>query len=96
MRAYFGTDARQYQARSPINYIRSALAIPTFIVIAEYDHPDADTLGAQLVAALCDRDRACPRFKRIARHNHLSEVFQFNTSDDELGREIIEFIRRGR
>jgi hypothetical protein len=96
VQAYFGSDTAQYAARSPINHIKSAVAFPTFIVIAEYDSPDLDVQGALLFAALCERDRACPRFTRLERHNHLSMVYQFNTADDALGREILEFIRRGR
>jgi acetyl esterase/lipase len=94
--AYFGTDAAQYPARSPINHVKTAAAIPTYLVISEYDNPDLDTQGALLLGALCERDRACPRFTRMERHNHLSMVFQFNTADDALGREIMEFMRRGR
>jgi len=29
-------------------------------------------------------------------HNHISMVASFNTADDELGREIIDFIKKGR
>ena len=94
--AYFGSDAAQYPARSPINHVKTAAAIPTYLVISEYDNPDLDTQGALLLGALCERDRACPRFTRMERHNHLSMVFQFNTVDDALGREIMEFMRRGR
>lgn len=94
--AYFGTDRAQYPARSPISHVKDAPRVPTFIVIAEYDNPDLDTQGAMLLAALCERDRACPRFTRMEKHNHLSEVYQFNTADDALGREVLEFIRRGR
>lgn len=94
--AYFGADAAQYPARSPVNHVKGAAPIPIFIVISEYDNPDLDTQGALLFAALCERDRACPRFTRMERHNHLSMVYQFNTADDALGREIIEFMRRGR
>jgi len=94
--AYFGTDAAQYPARSPINHVKTAAVIPTYLVISEYDNPDLDTQGALLLAALCERDRACPRFTRMERHNHLSMVFQFNTADDAIGREIMEFMRRGR
>jgi predicted GIY-YIG superfamily endonuclease len=36
------------------------------------------------------------RFTRLEKHNHLSMTFQFNTRDDALGREIVEFIQRGR
>lgn len=94
--AYFGTDASQYPARSPINHVREAPRLPVFIVICEYDNPDLDTQGAMLLAALCERDRACPRFTRLEKHNHLSEVYQFNTADEALGREVIEFIRGGK
>ncbi len=94
--AYFGTDAAQYPIRSPINHVKTAALIPTYVVISEYDNPDLDTQGALLFSALCARDRVCPRFTRMERHNHLSMVFQFNTADDALGREILEFMRRGR
>jgi acetyl esterase len=94
--AYFGTDASRYPAQSPINHVRAAKPLPTFIVVSEYDNPDLDTQGALLLAALCERDRACPRFTRMALHNHLSMVYQFNTADDALGREIQEFFKRGR
>jgi acetyl esterase/lipase len=94
--AYFGTDAAHYPARSPLSHVKGAATIPTFIVVSEYDNPDLDTQGALLLSALCERDRACPRFTRMERHNHLSMVYQFNTADEAMGREVIEFIRRGR
>ena len=64
--------------------------MPTFIVISEYDNPDLDTQGALLFGALCERNRACPRFTRMELHNHLSMVYQFNTADDALGRQILK------
>jgi len=94
--AYFGADRAQYPARSPITHVKSAAPLPTFIVVSEYDNPDLDTQGAMLLAALCDLDRACPRLTRMEKHNHLSMVYQFNTADEALGREVLEFIRRGR
>jgi acetyl esterase len=96
MQAYFGDDASQYAGRSPINHIRDGLPVPVFVVIAQYDNPGLDVSGAQLFAALCERDGACPRFVRLNRHNHLSEVLAFNTPDEYLGREILDFIGRGR
>jgi acetyl esterase len=94
--AYFGTDRAQYPGRSPLSHVKGAPPLPTFLVVSEYDNPDLDTQGALLLAALCDRDRACPRFTRMEKHNHLSMVYQFNTADDALGREVLEFIRRAR
>lgn len=94
--AHFGTDRSQYPQQSPITHVKTAPKIPTFIVIAEYDNPDLDTQGALLLAAYCERDRACPRFTRLEKHNHLSETYMFNTKDEALGKEILEFIGRGR
>ncbi len=96
MQAYFGEDSSAYPVRSPITHIKQAVRVPVFVVICEYDNPGLDVRGAELLAALCERDGACPRFTRLEKHNHLSEVAAFNTADEQLGREILEFMRRGR
>src|SRR5262245_43050969 len=96
MQAYFGEDASAYAARSPVTHVREAPRVPVFTVVTEYDNPGLDVVGAELFSALCARDGACPRFRRLEKHNHLSEVFAFNTADDQLGREILDFMRRGR
>jgi acetyl esterase len=96
MQAYFGEDSGAYPARSPVTHIRDGERVPVFVVITEYDNPGLDVVGAELLAALCARDGACPRFTRLEKHNHLSEVAAFNTADEQLGREILEFMRRGR
>jgi acetyl esterase len=96
IQTYFGEDPTQYAARSPIVHIRDGTRVPVFVVVAEYDNPGLDVGGAELLSALCERDAACPRFARLNRHNHLSEVLAFNTPDEYLGREILDFIARGR
>jgi acetyl esterase/lipase len=96
MQAYFGDDASAYANRSSINHVMDGPKVPVFVVITEYDNPGLDIRGAELLAALCERDKACPRFLRLEKHNHLSEVFAFNTADDQLGREIVDFMQRGR
>jgi acetyl esterase/lipase len=96
MQAYFGEDSSAYAARSPISHIHDGARVPVFTVVTEYDNPGLDVVGAELLAALCARDGACPRFQRLEKHNHLSEVFAFNTADEQLGRDILDFMRRGR
>ena len=96
MQAYFGADPAQYENRSTINHIRDGARIPVFVVITEYEQTGLDEYGAELLAALCERDRACPRFVRLTGHNHMSEVLAFNTPDEYLGREILDFMARGR
>jgi hypothetical protein len=67
-----------------------------FVVIAEYEQPGLDVFGGELFSALCQRDGACPRFARLNGHNHMSEMLAFNTPDEYLGREILDFMARGR
>jgi acetyl esterase len=95
VRSYFGRDLAAYRARSPITHVHES-RVPVFIVIAQYDHAFLDVSGAELLAALCERDRACPRFVRLATHNHSSQIWAFNTGDEQLGGEILDFIERGR
>jgi acetyl esterase/lipase len=93
MQAYFGSDPTQYADRSALSHVGGAM-VPTFVVIAQYDNPGLDVSGGELFAALCKRDKACPRFTRMVLHNHLSMVHHFNTADEALGREILDFIAK--
>ncbi len=93
--AYFGTDPSLYPGRSPVT-LGASSKVPTFIAIAEYDNPFLDVYSAELFYDLCRAQSRCPRFLWLAGHNHISEVASFNTPDEELGLEIIDFIRSGR
>jgi acetyl esterase/lipase len=94
MQAYFGKEANQYPTRSPITHVPKS-SIPVFLVIAEYDNPGLDVLGAELLAEVCARDGKCPRFLRMSDHSHFSQFAHFNTADEELGKEIIDFMAKG-
>jgi acetyl esterase len=96
MQAYFGEDISQYPNRSVINHINDGMKIPVFLVVTEYDNPGLDVSGAEMFAALCKRDGTCPRFTRLLEHNHISQVAAFNTPDEQLGRQILDFMSRGR
>jgi acetyl esterase/lipase len=93
--AYFGTDSSRYPARSPVT-LGAGSKVPSFIVIAEYDQPFLDVYSTELYYNLCRAQSRCPRFTRLLGHNHISEVASFNTPDEALGLEIIDFIRHGR
>jgi acetyl esterase/lipase len=96
MQAYFGDNPALYAERSAINHINDGVKLPVFLVATEYDNPGLDVTSAELFAALCKRDGACPRFTRLLYHNHISEIAAFNTADEQLGRQILDFMRRGR
>jgi acetyl esterase len=93
--AYFGADPSLYADRSPVNYGAQS-PLPTFIVVAEFDNPFLDVYGAELFAKMCAARSKCPRFLRLAGHNHQSTTASINTADDMLGQEIIDFIRQGK
>jgi acetyl esterase len=93
MPAYFGDDASVYEARSPLTHA-AASALPVMIAVAEFENPLLDLYGLELAHRIATARRRAPRFVRLAGHNHISLVAHFNTAEDNLGREIVEFTRR--
>ena len=93
MRAYFGDDASVYETRSPVTHA-AVSALPVMIAIAEFENPLLDVYGLELAHRIAAARRRAPRFMRLAGHNHISLVAHFNTVEDTLGREIVEFTRR--
>jgi triacylglycerol lipase len=95
VKAYFGADPAQYAARSPLGHVPGS-SVPVLIAIAEYDPLPLALPSIELLQAICQRDGRCPRFVRLAHHNHISTAASFNTGDETLGREILDFLRTGR
>lgn len=90
VRAYFGDDEALYEARSPINH--AALSrLPVMIAIAEYENPLLDLYGLEFAHRIAVARRHAPRFIRMAGHNHISIVAHFNSGEELLGREILDF-----
>lgn len=95
IRLYFGEDPTGYPTRSIVNHVPGS-DIAAMLVIAEYDQRNLVETTGELFVALCDRDDGrCPRLLQLKYHNHMSEISHINTSDDLLGREIMEFIHEG-
>jgi acetyl esterase/lipase len=95
VRAYFGADPSLYESRSPVTHAHDA-ELPVFIAIAEYENPYLDVYGAELLHNLSRARKRAPRFLRLTRHNHISLVAHFNSGEEILGREILDFVSRGR
>ena len=70
--------------------------MPLFIAIAEYENPLLDVYGAEMLHRVAEARNRAPRFLRLADHNHISIVAHFNTQEELLGREILEFFAEGR
>jgi len=93
--AYFGKDPATYESRSVINHIHGS-KVPVMLLLTEFDQLNLAATTGELFAALCKRDAGrCPRFVQLKYHNHGTEYHHFNTGDDYLGREILEWISSG-
>lgn len=90
VRAYFGNDAALYDKRSPVSHAACS-NMPVFIVTAEFENPLLDVYGLEMAYQLSLARRHAPRHLRMQRHNHMSVVAHFNSGDDTLGREILDF-----
>jgi acetyl esterase len=92
---YYGTDRSLRSKQSPMSLAPTTKAgIPTLLVFAEYDPALMQKEAVQLADVLCQRDNKCPALTQVLGHNHLTEVFHFDTADDSGAREILEFMRR--
>lgn len=89
-KAYFGEDPSKYPERSSLGGLVGT-GVPLMNVHAELDPPRFVEQVEQLNAALCAKGR-CPHMIKLARHNHISEIFAVNTEDTELVNEVLSFI----
>lgn len=93
--AYYGADPALHASCSPVSHV-SADSVPTMIGIGEYENPLLDVHCAELFQRLAAAKRRAPRLVWLAGHNHTSVIAHFNTAEERLGREILEFIQLGR
>jgi hypothetical protein len=68
-------------------------AVPLFVVDAEYDRLTMQEEAVDLIRAVCKRDGRCPRHKQVPGHNHYSIMYSFNTADDSIAGDVLQFIR---
>lgn len=91
--AYYGEDVSKYPSMASIRHIEGR-KIPVFIeAFAEFNPYHFDVQTVELLQALSQRDKACPAIKQLIGHNHLSEIYHINTSDEYIGPDILEFVR---
>jgi len=90
--AYFGSDTNKYEALSPVTHI-SKTSIPTFIGIAQFENPLLDVYGAELFYKLRASGHILNRFIQMTGHNHMSIMAHFDTAEEVLGRNILDFFQ---
>ena len=90
VRAYWGSDESLYEARSPVTHV-AASKLPLMIANAEFENPLLDIYGMEAAWRIAQARRRAPRYIRLTGHNHISIVAHFNTEEEILGREILDF-----
>ncbi|MBU1361084.1 MAG: alpha/beta hydrolase [Gammaproteobacteria bacterium] len=88
--AYFGDDATAYERLSPMAHAAGS-EVPVFIVTAEFENPLLDVYGFDFAQRLAAARGNAPRFLQMRGHNHMSIVAHFNSAEESLGREILDF-----
>lgn len=88
--AYFGSDPVEIERASPIHYADRS-RVPTMVVTAQFENPLLDVYGADFAARLQAARNPSTRHRVAQGHNHMSVVAHFNSGEEWLGREILEF-----
>jgi acetyl esterase/lipase len=90
--SYYGTDdASVLSDFSPVSHV-DAHSIATFIAFAEFENPLLDMHCLELAHRLAQAKRRAPPLLRLRGHNHTSMIAHINTSEDRLGRAMLDFI----
>lgn len=90
--AYCGDDPAVLERCSPVNYVERC-RWPTFIAIAEHENRYLDAYGLEFASRLALAQGQAPRVVQMMGHNHTSTVAHFNTGEDWLGRQILDFLK---
>jgi acetyl esterase/lipase len=94
VRAYFGEDCARYEERSPMAHA-DRVRVPLFVAIAEFENPHLDEYGKEFASNVAAAGHVRPRFRQVAKHNHTSIVAHFDSGEDALGLDIIDFMTHG-
>ena len=91
VRAYFGDDIALYAARSPMRLADRPAGIPVFIAMAEFENPLLDVYALAFAHRLGAAGGRAPRVVQMRGHNHMSIMAHFNSGEEALGREMLDF-----
>jgi acetyl esterase len=90
---YYGVDARQREARSPLGLVDSyaGARVPIFMWSAEYDPAGIETGVAEMYVRLCRKYDDCPMFTQWQGYNHVSHVMSIDTPDTTIVDALVRF-----
>jgi triacylglycerol lipase len=90
--AYFGTDPATYEAASTILHV-DAPKLPLMMSYAEFDPVQMQVEAGAMFTTLCRTWKSCPVLQFQAKHDHVSQIYSFNTPDQSVSGPILAFIR---
>lgn len=93
VRAYFGDNAALLAQHSPVTHAHHA-RVPMLIVNAQYENPLLDVYGLEMAYRLAEHQGRAPPYLWLPEHNHVSIMAHFNTPEQFLGEQILDFIDR--
>jgi acetyl esterase len=89
--AYFGSDFERYPEMSIVDQI-DAKPIPLLITYAELDLLQMQVQAGELFARLVTRHGFAPELRVIRGHNHLTQFYSLNTTDESLSEPLLQFL----
>jgi len=92
VRAYFGSGELS-PLLSPMAHA-AHLEVPVFVVHAQYENPLLDVYAAEFTHRVAQARRVAPRHMSMAGHNHVSVMAHFNSGEQLLGEQILDFFER--
>ena len=94
-RGYYGEDLAVRESLVPLGLVDSyeGPEIPIFMWSAEYDPTSIEAPVGAMYTKLCAKYDDCPRFTQFQGHNHVSHVMSINSADEEVAREVLDFVR---
>ncbi len=90
--AYFGTDATQFELRSPATHVARS-QVPVMLTLAQYDPPAIAQQTLEFASALTGARGACPPLHWLAGHNHVSGVLSIGTIHRDSGELLEAFLQ---
>ena len=91
VRAYFGADRSQYEARSPLTHV-SPTSVRFLLMVSEFDPSFLASPTFELAARLTNENGRSPQFRWAAGHNHVSQVMSIGTPDSEAASVVLDFL----
>ncbi|MBH1966354.1 MAG: alpha/beta hydrolase [Comamonadaceae bacterium] len=88
--AYYGDDVAAYEACSPVSHA-ARLRQPMFVANAQFENPLLDLYGLEFALALARVRGVAPLHVTLADHNHVSMMAHFNSGEQWLGEQILDF-----